>query len=108
MFLFAHDKVHVHNQVNLESFLLPQSLPNARLIEQTMNFVHDNEMQAPFGSDESEEYITNFVNSLIVDPEENNYDISPTWSSSKRLYFEDGSSDIDNERFNELKDSMNG
>lgn len=82
----------------MENFLLDEA------------FLLDEDMQAPFGGDESEDY--NFADSLIVDPETNfretTYNpfnaVNLLRGSSKGSYFLDGpvSSDTDNEGFNKL------
>ncbi|KAF4366456.1 hypothetical protein F8388_003694 [Cannabis sativa] len=73
------------NQLNLESLLLPQNSRN-----DNFGFLTGN--QDSFGDVKADH---DFVDSLIVDPEEN--DIGAT---AKRVYFQDGpdSSDTDNER----------
>lgn len=80
--------------MNLESFSQPLYSPEFHLID---------EVQPPFGADESEEDdFTIFANSLIVDPEENNCGATID-NLLKRSYFQEGpfTSDTDNEGINE-------
>ncbi|PON97167.1 NAC domain containing protein [Trema orientale] len=63
---------HCLEEVDLESLFQPLHSPDSQFIEQTLEFLLDNEKEPPFEADESEEYFSEFLNSLIVYPEENN------------------------------------
>lgn len=86
----------MNTNLNPVSFWQTLYSPDSRLIDE---------------ADESEEYLTEFAYSLIVDPEENDcgsstnnvFNNSSLRDSSKRSYFVDGpvSSDIDMEGINE-------